>query len=91
MPGGWEAETIVAGDGTNSEGSTQWAKLEKSSANPPPGQIKHDSHSIGTLDSSSYDDHGTATTADDEMFFGDGNLRPITTSPLTTRATSNWA
>jgi len=50
------------------------AKLEKSSANPPPGQIKHDSHSIGTLDSSSYDDHGTATTADDEMFFGDGNL-----------------
>src|SRR4029078_11610018 len=55
-------------------GSTQWAKLEKSSANPPPGQIKHDSHSIGTLDSSSDNDHGPATTADDEMFFGDGNL-----------------
>lgn len=49
------------------------AKLEKSSANPPPGQIKHDLHSIGTLASSSYDDHGTPSTADDEMFFGDGN------------------
>jgi hypothetical protein len=49
------------------------AKLEKQSVNPPPGQIKHDSHSIGTLDSSSYDDNGTPTPADDEMFFGDGN------------------
>src|SRR5262245_33296639 len=49
------------------------AKLEQKSANPPPGQIKHDSHSIGTLDQSSYDTHGTPSTADDEMFFGDGN------------------
>src|SRR4051812_25988763 len=49
------------------------AKLEKSSVNPPPGQIKHDEHTIGTLDSSSYDTHGTPDTADDEMYFGDGN------------------
>jgi len=49
------------------------AKLEKQSASPPPGQIKHDDHSIGTLDSSSYDTKGTATTADDEMYFGDGD------------------
>lgn len=50
------------------------AKLEKQSVKPPPGQIKHDDHSIGTLDSSSYDDKGTPSTADDEMYFGDGNL-----------------
>src|SRR4051812_39689247 len=50
------------------------AKLEKRSASPPPGQVKHDDHSVGTLDSSSYDTHGTPSTADDEMFFGDGNL-----------------
>jgi hypothetical protein len=50
------------------------AKLEKQSVKPPPGQLKHDDHDLGTLDSSSYDDHGTATTSDDEMFFGDGNL-----------------
>jgi hypothetical protein len=50
------------------------AKLEKQSVKPPPGQIKHDDYDFGTLDSSSYDDHGTATTSDDEMFFGDGNL-----------------
>jgi hypothetical protein len=49
------------------------AKLEKSSVNPPPGQIKHDEHTIGTLDASSYDTHGTPSTADDEMYFGDGN------------------
>src|SRR3954470_24888398 len=49
------------------------AKLEKSSVNPPPGQIKHDAHTIGTLDTSSYDTHGTPSTADDEMYFGDGN------------------
>ena len=48
-------------------------KLEKQSASPPPGQIRHDDHSIGTLNVSSYDTHGTPTTADDEMFFGDGN------------------
>jgi hypothetical protein len=50
------------------------AKLEKQSASPPPGLIKHDQHSIGTLDVSSYDTHGTPSTADDEMYFGDGNL-----------------
>jgi hypothetical protein len=50
------------------------AKLEKQSIKPPPGQIKHDDRSIGTLDSSSYDTKGTPTTADDEMYFGDGNL-----------------
>jgi hypothetical protein len=49
------------------------AKLEKQSAKAPPGQIKHDAHSIGTLDSSSYDTKGTPTTSDDEMYFGDGN------------------
>lgn len=49
-------------------------KLEKQSASPPPGQIRHDDHSIGTLNASSYDTHGTPSTADDEMFFGDGNL-----------------
>jgi len=54
------------------EGITK-AKLEKQSVAPPPGQIKHDDHHIGTLDQSSYDNNGTATTADDEMFFGDGN------------------
>jgi hypothetical protein len=50
------------------------AKKDKQSANPPPGQIKHDDHSIGTLDPSSFDTKGTPTTSDDEMFFGDGNL-----------------
>jgi hypothetical protein len=49
------------------------ANKEKQSLNPPPGQIKHDDHSIGTLDQSSYDTKGTPTTSDDEMFFGDGN------------------
>jgi hypothetical protein len=49
------------------------AKLEKQSVAPPPGQIKHDDHSIGTLDPSSYDNHGTPSTADDEMYWGDGN------------------
>jgi len=49
------------------------AKLEQKSANPPPGQLVHDDHSIGTLDQSSYDTKGTPSTADDEMFFGDGN------------------
>lgn len=49
------------------------AKLDQKSNNPPPGQIKHDLYSFGTLDPSSYDNHGTAMTADDEMFFGDGN------------------
>lgn len=49
------------------------AKLDKKSANPPPGQIKHDDYDFGTLDVSSFDTKGTATTADDEMFFGDGN------------------
>src|SRR4051794_13958093 len=49
------------------------AKLEKQSVAPPPGQIKHDDHSIGTLDPSSYNDHGTPSTADDEMYFGGGN------------------
>ena len=44
-------------------------KLEKQSASPPPGQIRHDDHSIGTLNASSYDTHGTPSTADDEMFF----------------------
>lgn len=47
--------------------------MDTKSSNPPPGQIKHDDHSIGTLQKSSYDDHGTATPADDEMFFGDGD------------------
>lgn len=41
-------------------------KLEKQSASPPPGQIKHDDHSIGTLDSSSADSNGN-------VFFGSGN------------------
>jgi hypothetical protein len=49
------------------------AKLEKQSVAPPPGQIKHDDHSIGTLDPSSYNDHGTPSAADDEMYFGSGN------------------
>jgi hypothetical protein len=49
------------------------AKLEQKSANPPPGQLKHDTHFMGTLDQSSYDTHGTSTTTDDEMYFGDGN------------------
>ena len=53
---------------------TIMAKLAKQSATPPPGQIKHDDHSIGTLDPSSYDTKGTVATADDEMWFGDGNL-----------------
>jgi hypothetical protein len=50
------------------------AKLEKQSVKAPPGQIKHDDHSITTLDPSSYDTKGTPTTTDDEMYFGDGNL-----------------
>jgi hypothetical protein len=50
------------------------AKLEKQSIKPSPGQIKHDDYSFGTLDSSSYDTKGTPDSADDEMFFGDGNL-----------------
>jgi hypothetical protein len=50
------------------------AKLEKQSVTPPPGQIKHDEHKIGTLDQSSYDTKGTPSAADDEMYFGDGNL-----------------
>lgn len=49
------------------------AKLDKQSANPAPGQIKHDDHSFGVLDTSSYDTKGTATTSDDVMFFGTGN------------------
>jgi hypothetical protein len=49
------------------------ANLPKQSASPPPGQIKHDDHTIGTLDVSSYDTHGTASTTDDEMYWGDGN------------------
>jgi hypothetical protein len=49
------------------------AKLEKQSTSPPPGQIKHDDHSFGVLDPSSYNDHGTPTTADDTLFFGSGN------------------
>src|SRR4029077_21042288 len=53
---------------------TVMAKLEKQSASPPPGQIKHDAHSVGTLDGSSYDTKGTPATSDDEMWFGDGNL-----------------
>lgn len=50
------------------------AKLEKQSASPPPGQIKHDAHTIGTLDASSYNTHGDADPSNDEMWFGDGNL-----------------
>ncbi len=50
------------------------AKLAKQSTSPPPGQIKHDDFHFGTLDVSSYDTHGTASTADDELYFGDGNL-----------------
>jgi hypothetical protein len=50
------------------------AKLNKQSDRPSPGQIKHDDYSFGTLDQSSYDTHGTPSTADDEMYFGDGNL-----------------
>ena len=50
------------------------AKLEKQSAKAPPGQLKHDHDSFGTLDSSSYDTKGTPTSSDDEMYFGDGNL-----------------
>src|SRR5215210_5185578 len=49
------------------------AKLEKQSVTPPPGQIKHDEHKIGTLNQSSYDTKGTPSAADDEMYFGDGN------------------
>jgi hypothetical protein len=49
------------------------AKQAKQSVSPPPGQIKHDNYSIGTLNSSSYDTKGTPSTSDDEMFFGDGN------------------
>ena len=50
------------------------AKLDKQSAKAPPGQLKHDKDSFGTLDSSSYDTKGTPTSSDDEMYFGDGNL-----------------
>jgi len=50
------------------------AKLDKQSMTPPPGQIKHDAHTIDTLDATSYDTKGTITTTDDEMWFGDGNL-----------------
>jgi len=49
------------------------AKLEKQSASPPPGLVKHDVQGLGTLDVSSYDTHGTATATDDEMYWGDGN------------------
>jgi hypothetical protein len=49
------------------------ANLDKQSTNPPPGQIKHDDHQLGTLDASSYDTKGTPETTDDEMWFGDGN------------------
>lgn len=48
------------------------AKLEKQSASPPPGQIKHDEHHIGTLQDSSFMANGPGT-ADDELYFGDGN------------------
>jgi hypothetical protein len=55
------------------------AKLEKQSAKAPPGQIKHDDHSIGTLDASSY--QGPTDPAPGEMWFnynppppGSGNL-----------------
>ena len=55
------------------------AKLEKQSASPPPGQIKHDDHSIGTLDASSY--QGAGDPSPGEMWFnftpppaGSGNL-----------------
>ena len=64
------------------------AKLEKQSFSPPPGQIKHDDHSIGTLDASSYDTKGTLTTANDE-YFGDGNKPRTTISRSTTRPTSS--
>jgi hypothetical protein len=50
------------------------AKLDKQSTKAPPGLVKHDDHSIGTLDVSSYDTHGDADPSNDEMFFGDGNL-----------------
>jgi hypothetical protein len=49
------------------------AKIEKQSASPPPGQIKHDDQSFGVLDPSSYNDHGTPSTADDEIYVGGGN------------------
>jgi hypothetical protein len=45
------------------------AKLEKQSLKPPPGQIKHDDHTIGTLDPSSYDTHNDNDASNDEMFF----------------------
>jgi hypothetical protein len=51
------------------------AKLEKQSASPPPGQVKHDDHSIGTLDASSY--QGSGDPHPGEMWFnfpGSGNL-----------------
>jgi hypothetical protein len=49
------------------------AKQEKQSVSPPPGLVKHDVYSVFDLDTSSYDTKGTPSTADDEMFFGDGN------------------
>jgi hypothetical protein len=51
------------------------AKLEKQSASPPPGQLKHDDHHIGTLDASSY--QGAGDPHPGEMWFnfpGSGNL-----------------
>jgi hypothetical protein len=51
------------------------AKLEKQSTNPPPGQIKHDDHSIGTLDPTTY--QGAGDPHPGEMWFnypGSGNL-----------------
>lgn len=51
------------------------AKLEKQSVSPPPGQIKHDDHSMGTLDASSY--QGAGDPHPGQMWFnfpGSGNL-----------------
>jgi hypothetical protein len=51
------------------------AKLEKQSASPPPGQIRHDDHSIDTLDASSY--QGAGDPHPGTMWFnfpGSGNL-----------------
>lgn len=40
----------------------------------PPGQVKHDTYTFGTLDTSSFDTKGDTDPSNDEMFFGDGNL-----------------
>lgn len=65
------ADSVAGRDGTDSLKKVEWLQFSDALVDV----AMNTAHiASGTLDSSSYDTKGTPSTADDEMFFGDGNL-----------------